>query len=308
MAVAVLSIPRISIVTPCLNRVEFIEEAIESVLAQKYPLIEHIVVDGGSTDGTLQRLARYANLRVISEPDRGLYDALNKGLRMATGEVIGHLNSDDAYAPGAFAKFAAAFADPTVDAVYGGADIIEGARLSEGRLVRRFDARAEIELSFANLTHGVPITNARMFRRTVYERVGYADLRYRIASDRDFLLRVARSHPKSVLLESVVYLYRMHPGSLTITRDPEQERRARAEYLSIAEELLADRALAAEAHRCARKWHSRESATAAVAAMKQRRWREARDYCIEGFRQNPLWPMVFCRHLVGSVLGRNGGH
>jgi glycosyltransferase involved in cell wall biosynthesis len=77
MAVAVLSIPRISIVTPCLNRVEFIEEAIESVLAQKYPLIEHIVVDGGSTDGTLQRLARYANLRVISEPDRGLYVALN---------------------------------------------------------------------------------------------------------------------------------------------------------------------------------------------------------------------------------------
>jgi len=310
MAPSALSLPRISIVTPCLNRAEFIDEAVESVVAQKYPALEHIVVDGGSTDGTLQRLARYKHLRVISEPDRGLYDALNKGLRMATGEIIGHLNSDDAYAPDLFKEIADAFADPTVEAVYGGADIIESgsARLAEGRLVRRFNARKEIELSFANLTHGVPITNARMFRRTIYDRVGYTDLRYRIASDRDFLLRVARAKPKAVLLDRVIYLYRMHAGSLTITRDAERERRARAEYLSIAEELLADRSLPAEARRCSRKWHSRESATAALSALKQNAWSEARQHCVQGVRADPFWPIVFCRHLAGSVLGRNGGH
>jgi glycosyltransferase involved in cell wall biosynthesis len=311
MVVAALRTPRLSIVTPCLNRVDFIDEAIESVVAQKYPALEHIVVDGGSTDGTLQRLARYPHLRVISEPDQGLYDALNKGLRMATGEIIGHLNSDDAYAAGAFEKIVRAFADPEVDAVYCGADVIEstgGRPLAEGRLVRRFIAPDEIALSFANLTHGVPITNARVFRRTIFDRVGYIDLRYRIASDRDFLLRVARVDPKAALLDSVVYLYRMHPGSLTITRDPERERRARAEYLAIAEELLADGSLSKEARRCCIHWHSRESAAGAVAALQRADWREARAFCAQGFRADRMWPVVLCRHLGGSVLGRNGGH
>ena len=93
---------RISIVTPTLNRAHFLAQAIDSVLAQNDSDVEHIVVDGISTDGTVELLARYPHLRVIREPDTGLYDALNKGLRAATGDMIGWLNSDDLFAPDAF--------------------------------------------------------------------------------------------------------------------------------------------------------------------------------------------------------------
>ena len=195
-----MSLPRISIVTPTLNRARYLGEAIESVLAQDYANFEHIIVDGMSTDGTLELLARYPHVRLIREPDSGLYDALNKGLRAASGEITGHLNSDDLYPRGVFAGIAAAFADARVEAVFGGAEIFEeaaGVRL-------RVTDRDEIALSFRNVTMRNPITNARFFRRRVYDRVGFNETRYRISSDRDFLLRVALAQPQAVLLERVV--------------------------------------------------------------------------------------------------------
>ena len=299
-----VSPPRISIVTPCLNRAEFLGEAIESVLAQKYSDVEHIMIDGGSTDGTLPLLARYDHLRVISEPDTGLYDALNKGLRLATGEIIGHLNSDDAYAPEVFALIAAAFQDPSVDAVFGGAEVLVGASLQDASVVRRFITPREIELSVENVTHGICITNARFFRRRVYERVGYTDLRYRIASDRDFLLRVALTEPKAALLSQVVYRYRMHPGSLTINRDEPHAVRVRDEYLTIAEEHLRDPALPASARRSCRFWHARESATGALQAALVGDWPLARCCARRGMRVSGAWPATLARHLAGWVRDR----
>ncbi len=94
---------KLSVVTVSLNQAAYIEANIRSVLAQAYPGVEHIVVDGGSTDGTLDILKRYPHLRWISEPDTGQSNALNKGIAMATGEIVGWLNSDDTYEPGAFA-------------------------------------------------------------------------------------------------------------------------------------------------------------------------------------------------------------
>src|SRR4029453_6680561 len=86
-----------SIVTPCLNAVKTLEATLESVAVQDYPLVEHIVVDGGSTDGTLALLRSRPDVRWISEPDEGLSDAVNKGIAMATGDLIGWLNADDLY-------------------------------------------------------------------------------------------------------------------------------------------------------------------------------------------------------------------
>ena len=98
--------PRISIVTPSFNQGSFIAETIESVLAQNYSNLEHIVMDGGSTDNTLEILKRYSHLRVISEPDNGQSDAINKGFRLATGKIWGFLNSDDTLLPGALKQVA----------------------------------------------------------------------------------------------------------------------------------------------------------------------------------------------------------
>ena len=97
-----------SVITPSLNQGKFIEKNIQSVLAQNYPNVEHIVIDGGSSDETIDVLKRYPHLRWISEPDRGQAHALNKGLRMSRGEIIGWLNADDEYLPGTFERVARA--------------------------------------------------------------------------------------------------------------------------------------------------------------------------------------------------------
>jgi glycosyltransferase involved in cell wall biosynthesis len=124
--------PRISIVTPSFNQGRYIAETIESVVAQGYPNLEHIVIDGGSTDETLEVLDRYRDklAHVISERDRGQSDALNKGFRLATGDVLCWLNSDDQFAPGALAAVAMAFATHDVDIVSGICEIYENDQLA----------------------------------------------------------------------------------------------------------------------------------------------------------------------------------
>ena len=104
-----VSTPKITIVTPSFNQGKFIDENIQSVLTQNYPNFEHIIIDGGSIDGTVDILKKYSHLKWVSEPDRGQASALNKGFRMATGDVIGWLNSDDSYLPGTFEVVARAF-------------------------------------------------------------------------------------------------------------------------------------------------------------------------------------------------------
>src|SRR5580658_3296860 len=121
-----LSTPKLSIVTPSFNQAQFIEATLRSVKSQHYPALEHIVVDGASTDSTVEILKRFAampgweHLRWISEEDRGQSDAINKGFRMATGDIIGWLNSDDRYRPGCFRAVVEAFkANPDIDILYG---------------------------------------------------------------------------------------------------------------------------------------------------------------------------------------------
>lgn len=111
---------RISILTPCFNAASTIERAIHSVQMQGYPDFEHIVVDGGSTDGTVEILKRYPHLKWISEPDRGQSDAMNKAIRMATGDVMTFLNADDEFFPDVFADVAKRFEEsPEVNMVIG---------------------------------------------------------------------------------------------------------------------------------------------------------------------------------------------
>src|SRR5881398_410088 len=99
-----MNVPKISVVTPSLNSIHTIQETIESVLNQNYPNLEHIVIDGGSTDGTVEILKKYPHLIWISEKDEGHYHAMNKGVERATGEVVAILNADDRYRAGALRK------------------------------------------------------------------------------------------------------------------------------------------------------------------------------------------------------------
>jgi len=129
--------PKISVVTPSYNQASFLKKNLESVRSQSYEPVEHIVIDGGSDDGTVDILREYEDeydLQWVSEPDRGQTHALNKGIEMATGDWIGWQNSDDYYLPGSFASAVAALdRNPSADAVYGDICIVDSAGSEPGR-------------------------------------------------------------------------------------------------------------------------------------------------------------------------------
>ncbi len=178
--------PRFSIITATLNRREMLARAIESVHYQRWPRVQHIVVDGGSTDGTLEFLASLETVQIIPGPDRGVYDAFNKGIAVADGDLVGFLNSDDVYEPGAFAAVAAfARARPKFDA-YAGNTILED---PTGRVLRSYNQPRELDLTARTALIEACLTNARFFRREALLSVGPFSLAYPLAADREFLVR-----------------------------------------------------------------------------------------------------------------------
>ena len=296
---------RLSIITPTLNRAHFLEEAIGSVRAQAQPGIEHLILDGGSTDGTVELLARHPHLRVVSELDQGLYDAINKGLQLARGEVVGWLNSDDRLAPGALAAVLAAFDDPAVEAVSGTAEFFER---NEGKeIVARRLAGAEVRtLNVRNVTLVTPAINARFFRRDFCERVGEFDLRYRIAADREWLLRAALLAPREVVLEDSVYEYRQHADSMTLDRAGHNASRFRQEHLEIAELYLRRNDLPPGARETLRAWHTRESSSEVHAAALQLDWRALAANTHRGWRYDSAWPLACLRTGLRGLAERAG--
>lgn len=179
---------KISVVTAVFNRVATIGAAIESVQAQTYPQVEHVVQDGGSSDGTLDAVRDIANgsTRLISERDHGIYDAINRGIGNATGDVIGLMHSDDFFAsPDALAKVADAFADPSVQGVYG--DLQYVAADNPGKVVRHWRSG---EYTPAKLRQGwMPPHPTLYLRREVFDTHGLYDTSFSIAADYDAMLR-----------------------------------------------------------------------------------------------------------------------
>jgi glycosyltransferase involved in cell wall biosynthesis len=210
-------LPRITIVTPCLNAAGTLEECLASVRDQGYPDLEHVVVDGGSTDGTLDVLHAAGGVRFISEPDEGRPDAANKGVRMATGEVIGFLNADDRYEPGALAAVGEAFErDPNAMWVTGYCRIIDGSGEEIREPITRYKNFLLRRFSFPlYLTQNFVADPATFVRRAALDEVGPLDNRYRISHDYDLWLRVARRWPP-VVLERYLSNFRMVEGTLSM--------------------------------------------------------------------------------------------
>lgn len=179
---------KITIITVVFNRVDSIAQAVASLQAQTHPDIEHVVIDGASTDGTLDILRACLDEEavLVSEPDKGIYDALNKGLARATGEVIGFMHSDDFFAdPNVLADVAKAFANPAVDAVYGNLEYV--AKNDTSRLIRYWRSG---EFDPKKLGWGwMPPHPALFLRRGVIEQWGGFDTEFRIAADYDAILR-----------------------------------------------------------------------------------------------------------------------
>ncbi|EYD75072.1 Glycosyl transferase, family 2 [Rubellimicrobium mesophilum DSM 19309] len=178
----------ISIVTAVWNRADTVAEAVRSLHAQDWSEWEHVVQDGGSTDGTLGVLQGLADdrTRLVSERDAGLYDAINRGLARTTGDVVGLLHSDDLYAaPDILSSVAKAFEDPEVDAVYG--DLLYVSRADTSKVIRTWRSQP---FRPALLRRGwMPPHPTLFLRRRVLDRLGAFDTSYRIAADYDAVLR-----------------------------------------------------------------------------------------------------------------------
>ncbi|MEJ2002925.1 MAG: glycosyltransferase family 2 protein [Maritimibacter sp.] len=200
---------KISVVTAVYRAENTITQAIKSVASQTYPNVEHVVVDGASPDGTLDAIRAHQteNMVVSSEPDNGIYDALNKGIMQASGEVIGIVHSDDFLAhPQVLERVAKAFCDPSVDAVYGDLDYVSKDNTS--RIIRHWRAgayeRRKLSLGW------MPPHPTLFLRRRVFEAHGLYDTSYRIAADYDAVLRYFGSGGiKAVYLPEVLVKMRV---------------------------------------------------------------------------------------------------
>lgn len=200
----------ISIVTPSLNQGAFIEECIISAKDQLDGDAEHIVVDGGSTDETLAVLRRYPHVKWISEPDAGQANALNKGVSMSSGTIVGWLNADDAYVGDTLAivrRFFSQHAD--VGLVYGYVHVID-------ERSRRIRTRLSPDFDFERLVrHGECYAQPTFFfRRDVFERVGRFDPSHRASMDYDLILNIGRV-ARVRRIPRVLGSFRTHPGSMS---------------------------------------------------------------------------------------------
>lgn len=184
---------RISIITATYNSARTIGETLQSVQSQSHPDVEHIIIDGASTDDTLAIIGQHSSFAqtMISEPDQGIYDAMNKGIRLATGDVIGLLNSDDVYAHAkVLEKVAAAFEHPTVDAIYGDLVYVD---VNQPRRIQRSWKSGKYRPG--QFKWGwMPPHPTFFVRRTIYEKLGGFNLALGTCGDYELMLRFIHRH------------------------------------------------------------------------------------------------------------------
>jgi glycosyltransferase involved in cell wall biosynthesis len=233
------SAPRISVIIPTLNQGRFIEVTLRSVLDQKYPNLELIVMDGGSIDDTKAILERFSSHVAFLEstPDRGQSHAINKGLKRATGEVWCYLNSDDLLLPGSLARVGEMFGDPAVDWL-GGVTIIFDEQGERGTVAPQEAASLKEVLTpwARSVEHVFPCSTSCFMRRTIYERLGGFDESYHYSMDMEYYTRALFAGFQLRRIPDVLGRWRWHPESKTIRdgsayRFLEEELRIAAAYM-----------------------------------------------------------------------------
>lgn len=228
--------PRITIVTPCYNQARFVEETLRSVLLQGYPNLEYIVVDGGSTDGSTEIIRRYERYLSywVSERDNGQAHAINKGFAMATGEILGWLNSDDILLPGALHSVARAFRSQHVDFVFGQRRFID----EQSRFVGEFVIPVRNPLNYMLYGMGALNQECCFWRRSILDVVGGLDESLHYALDYDFFLRVcAAARYRWRYVPEFLGCFRVYDGQKTAHHDTRgrcgdvERRRARVRFI-----------------------------------------------------------------------------
>lgn len=204
----------VSIITICYNRAQTIKDSIESVLQQDYPNIEYIIIDGNSKDATQQIIQSFGTkiTKYISEPDKGMYDAINKGLALASGDIVGLMHSDDVfYDTTVVSKIVEGFnANPATSAIYGNGIYVTNDK--EQRIVRN---RIGGEYDLKNIKRGwLPLHPTVYIKKAIIEQYGNYNLNFKIASDTEFLLRYLYKYKIKITYLNT-YIVKMKMGGLS---------------------------------------------------------------------------------------------
>ena len=235
--------PRITVVTPSFNQAGFLEETLRSVLLQGYPNLEYIVMDGGSTDGSVEIIERYARwiAHWRSGPDEGQSDAINQGFLRASGDVIGWLNSDDIYCPGALQRAGDGLADGAADMFMGAMDkvLVHDAHVE---FVKRSSPHED------EAFHGFPIFKdgrrhgfhfiqpPALWTRELWERTGGLDARYHYQMDREWLTRALAAGARVRTCDDVMARFTLHPGSKSLDFLPRFHQERMELYLRLSKQ------------------------------------------------------------------------
>jgi len=292
--------PLVSIVTPSYNKGAFIEETILSVRNQDYPNIEHIVIDGGSTDNTLDIIKKYEgtyNMRWVSEPDEGQSEAINKGWRKAHGEILAYLNADDTYMPRAIETAVKFLNDhPEISMVYGDCNIVNECNEVVGRCqATEFDIKEMI------CGRGSVPQPATFFRRAVLDEIGYLDSDLYMAMDFDYWIRIGLKF-KAKYIPQLIANFRRCPGTKSVS----EAYKFGPEHLYIIDKTFANPELPEELKSLRRQAFSCAHLVAGRCYHFQRQMKLARKHLIKSimlYPPNLVRPWV-AGYLVTSLLGR----
>ena len=289
--------PLFTIITPTLNASATLEDAVCSAMGQGIEC-EHLIMDGCSSDRTLEIAHSFPHLTVHSGRDRGLYDAMNRGAFFARGEWLIFLQADDWLPEGALAAFQAALEkNPSAEILTGSAEAVHqiGENLWDTRWQRTSDA--DKALTVEKIALGEPMLNARAIRKSLFKKAGPFDLAYSLASDRDFLLKLTALQPQAAIVDAPAYRYRWHEGSRTMNAGNSLSRRLTAENLAIAEKHIKS-ATELSAQQLLKLWHSRQSTQAALCAFEALQPLAVIQAAFRATRINPSWPPAFAAEFL----------
>ena len=292
--------PFLSVVTPVLNRASFVAQAIESVVHQCSGVTyEHIVVDGGSTDGTQDIVRRYPHVKLVERLDGGIYGAFNRGVFLSRGKFVSVLNSDDVFLPGAFVTLERAVLKRADADCYAGGAVFN--RWGDGdRIIKTVNDRETKELSLHALAFDALLINARFFRRDWFDEVGFFDESYAVAGDREFLWRCRLQHADVICLPEPVYCYRLHDGSKTLNTS-RPDKGWRAEHLRLSRMLLAD-AFGASERQVIRSWHGIEVTRQVVDDLRAMNFHDVAAGLLIAFRSDALWSIYVLKEVARRLV------
>jgi glycosyltransferase involved in cell wall biosynthesis len=292
-----LHFPKISVIVGVLNMENYLAAALDSVIRQNYPNLELIVMDGGSTDGTLNIIKQYEKNITFwkSEKDKGHSDACNRAIEFATGDFITLLNADDILGDNLLNKVALVYSElPYTQVITCGVRIVENTSRKNNHILKEITDSHLLQITLYNMLFELPVINARFFHKDIFKTFGqfkstHADGSYNLSNDRDFLIRLALAGVQSEIISEPLYTYFSHCESLTFGQ--KNVIKTHKEHLQLTEEFLKSNSLLPEQRQLFLKWVARESFFLSLTYLKQGKLKNSLATIKYGFSQCGLmWP------------------